>query len=71
MSRTTVDDCMEKCDNRFNLTYFVAKRARDIQRRGNPYIEEFDDKAIVVALREIAEEANVVPPLVPLVSVTR
>ena len=63
MSRTTVDDCVGKCDNRFNLTYFIALRAREIQRRGNALVEERNDKAIVVALREVANDVAIVPPL--------
>ena len=63
MSRTTVDDCVGKCDNRFSLTYFIALRAREIQRRGNALVEERNDKAIVVALREVVNDAVIVPPL--------
>ncbi len=63
MSRTTVDDCMEKCDNRFNLSYRVALRAREIQRRGDPRVDMRDDKTIVAALREVSEGVSAVPPL--------
>ena len=63
MARTTVEDCMQQCDNRFNLAYFLSLRARDIQRKGDQLVDIRDDKALVVALREIKNGLTKVPPL--------
>ena len=53
MARVTVEDCLEKVDNRFALTILAAERARQIAR-GAPALVECDNKAAVTALREIA-----------------
>lgn len=63
MARTTVEDCMQQCDNRFNLAYHVSLRARDIQRKGDQRVDMRDDKALVVALREIKDGLTNVPAL--------
>ncbi|MGI9338443.1 MAG: DNA-directed RNA polymerase subunit omega [Gammaproteobacteria bacterium] len=63
MARTTVEDCMQQCDNRFNLAYHLSLRARDIQRKGDQLVDIRDDKALVVALREIKDGLHKVPPL--------
>lgn len=63
MARTTVEDCMQQCDNRFNLAYHLSLRAREIERKGDQHVEMRDDKAIVVALREIKDGLTKVPPL--------
>ena len=56
MARVTVEDCIEKIPNRFDLVLAAAQRARDIST-GNPLtIDRDNDKNPVVALREIAEE---------------
>ena len=57
MARVTVEDCVEKVPNRFQLVLLAAHRARLI-RQGSPLqIERDRDKDPVVALREIAEDA--------------
>ncbi len=57
MARVTVQDCVDKVDNRFELVLLSSHRARQISS-GSPIIVERDnDKNPVVALREIADEA--------------
>ena len=56
MARVTVEDCIEKIPNRFDLVLAAAQRARDVSS-GNPLtIDRDNDKNPVVALREIADE---------------
>ena len=56
MARVTVQDCLEKVDNRFSLVLVASKRARQIATGGkDPYVEWENDKRTVVALRGIAE----------------
>ena len=56
MARVTVEDCIDKIPNRFDLVLGAAQRARNIST-GNPLtIDRDNDKNPVVALREIAEE---------------
>ena len=54
MARITVEDCLEKVDNRFHLVRVASKRARQIMNGKEPTLEWDNDKATVVALREIA-----------------
>ncbi len=56
MARVTVEDCVTKIPNRFDLVMTAAQRARDIAAGGALTIERDNDKNPVVALREIAEE---------------
>lgn len=56
MARVTVEDCVLKIPNRFDLVMLAAQRARDISSGGQITIERDRDKNPVVALREIAEE---------------
>ena len=55
MARITVEDCLEKIDNRFELVLTATKRARQISHGAEPLVEEENDKPTVLALREIAE----------------
>ena len=56
MARITVEDCLQQVDNRFELVMLASRRAHDIATRGvEPTVEWGNDKATVVALREIAE----------------
>jgi len=56
MARVTVEDCLEHVDNRFELVMLASRRARSLRRFGNdPLVPEENDKATVIALREIAE----------------
>ena len=54
MARITVEDCLEKVNNRFHLVRVASKRARQIMNGKEPTLEWDNDKATVVALREIA-----------------
>ncbi len=55
MARITVEDCLDKLPNRFELTLLAAKRARQLVMSGEePLVPWENDKSTVVALREIA-----------------
>ena len=56
MARVTVEDCIEKIPNRFELVLTAAQRARAIQKGELLTIDRDNDKNPVVALREIADE---------------
>ena len=55
-ARVTVEDCVVKIPNRFNLVLLAAQRAREITSGAPLSVDRDDDKNPVVALREIAEE---------------
>ncbi len=56
MARITVEDCLDKVKNRFELVMVASKRARELATQGaEPYVEWENDKPTVVALREIEE----------------
>lgn len=55
MARVTVDDCLKRIPNRFEMTLAAAYRARQISTGATPRVEQGRDKPAVVALREIAE----------------
>ena len=55
MARVTVEDCVDKIPNRFELVMFAAQRVRDIVGGSSITLERDNDKNPVVALREIAE----------------
>ena len=56
MARVTVEDCIDKLDNRFELVMIAARRARMLSSGAELTVERDNDKNCVVALREIAEE---------------
>ena len=56
MARVTVEDCVMKIPNRFELVLLAGQRARDISSGSRLTVEKDNDKNPVVALREIAEE---------------
>ena len=56
MARVTVEDCVDKVPNRFDLVLLAAQRAREISGGAELTIERDRDKNPVVALREIAEQ---------------
>ena len=60
MARITVEDCLDKVDNRFDLVLVASKRARQIASGKEPLVPVENDKATVIALREIA--AGLVTP---------
>jgi len=54
MARLTVEDCLDKIGNRYDLVLLASKRARQIGMGSEPLVSEEGDKPTVVALREIA-----------------
>jgi DNA-directed RNA polymerase subunit omega len=55
MARITVEDCLEKVDNLFDLVLVAAKRARRVANGAEPFVPWENDKPTVIALREVAE----------------
>lgn len=55
MARITVEDCLDRIPNRFQLVLVAAKRARQIAMGSASTVDEENDKPTVLALREIAE----------------
>lgn len=53
MARITVEDCLNKIPNRFELVLLASRRARQLFKGAKPLIES-DNREVVVALREIA-----------------
>lgn len=56
MARVTVEDCIEKVSNRFDLVLLAAHRARGMSAGAELTVDRDNDKNPVVALREIADE---------------
>ena len=56
MARVTIEDCVDKVPNRFDLILFAAQRARQVSAGADLTIDRDRDKNPVVALREIAEQ---------------
>ncbi len=56
MARVTVEDCVERIPNRFQLVLLAAQRARNLSRGEELTIDRDNDKNPVVALREIADQ---------------
>ena len=56
MARVTVEDCIEKVPNRFNLVLLAAHRARAISAGAQILVDRDNDKNPVVSLREIADD---------------
>jgi len=54
MARITVEDCLEKTANRFELVMLAAKRTRQLLKGAKPLVAS-DNREVVIALREIAE----------------
>lgn len=55
MARVTVEDCIDKVDNRFDLVLLASHRARAVSSGAQIYVPRDNDKNPVVALREIAD----------------
>ena len=55
MARVTVEDCIRKVSNRFDLVVFAVQRGRELSAGDEPTIDRDNDKNTVVSLREIAE----------------
>lgn len=58
MARVTVEDCVDKVPNRFELVMLAAHRAREVASGAAITVDRDNDKNPVVALREIAEETQ-------------
>ncbi|MBB2201228.1 DNA-directed RNA polymerase subunit omega [Gluconacetobacter tumulisoli] len=56
MARVTVEDCVERVPNRFELVLLAAQRARNLSRGEELTVDRDNDKNPVVALREIADQ---------------
>ena len=54
MARLTIEDCLNRVDNRYDLVLLASRRARQLIMGAEPLIEEDNDKPTVIALREIA-----------------
>lgn len=54
MARITVEDCLARIPNRFELVVVAARRAKDLLQGARPLVKS-DNKEVVTALREIAE----------------
>jgi len=61
MARITVEDCLEKVDNRFELVLVGAKRAKQLLKGARPLVVS-ENKEVVTALREIAEGKVLIEP---------
>ncbi len=55
MARVTVEDCLEKVNNRFALVLLVSKRAKQILKGSEPVVSRKENKYVVTALREVAD----------------
>jgi len=73
MARITVDDCLKRITNRFQLTLAATYRARQLSSGASPLVEPNRDKVTVIALREISVgkigvevlRRNQTPPAIP------
>lgn len=54
MARVTVEDCLKKVKNRFELSVLVSKRVKRLQRGDKPLLDTVKNKNVVNALREVA-----------------
>ena len=63
MARVTVEDCVDKVPNRFDLVMLAAHRAREISSGSPVTVDRDNDKNPVVSLREIADETQLVDHL--------
>ncbi|PTN11380.1 DNA-directed RNA polymerase subunit omega [Nitrosomonas aestuarii] len=55
MARITVDDCLARIPNRFDMTLVATTRARQLAMGASPMIESARDKPTVIALRELSQ----------------
>ena len=58
MARVTIEDCINKVPNRFELVILATQRARELSRGSPPMVKPENDKNAVVALRELAERSE-------------
>ncbi len=55
MARVTVEDCLERVENRFALVILASKRTKELKRGAPLTVKERDNREVVMALREIAK----------------
>ena len=55
MARITVEDCLSKVDNQYDLVLFAKERASQLNAGGKPLVPENNDKNTVISLREMGE----------------
>ncbi len=70
MARVTVEDCIDKVDNRFELVLLAGHRARQISQGASITVPRDNDKNPVVALRELAEDMVVPDELLETIITT-
>jgi len=63
MARVTIEDCLERVDNRFMLVNMVARRVRQIREGSEYLVNAPKNEDVVVSLREIAAGKVVAKPL--------
>jgi DNA-directed RNA polymerase subunit omega len=63
MARVTVEDCVQRIPNRFELVMMAAQRSRELSVGGELTVDRDNDKNPVVALREIADQTVPIPEL--------
>ena len=54
MARVTVEDCLERVENRFALVILASKRTKELKRGAPVMVHDRDNREVVMALREIA-----------------
>ena len=62
MARVTVEDCLERINNRFALVLVAAKRCRQLKDGAEPKVKHLKNKEAVTALREIAADKIIYEP---------
>ena len=55
MARVTVEDCLQKVENRFALVVLASRRTKQMLKGSKPLIEKPRNKEVITSLREIAE----------------
>jgi DNA-directed RNA polymerase subunit omega len=68
MARVTVEDCLERVENRFALVVLAAKRTKELKRGAPLTVRDRDNREVVMSLREIAagKVSGVLPAAVDL-----
>ena len=61
MARITIEDCLDKEENRFVLVHMAAQRVRQLVKGSTPFVDSPENGDVVVALREIAAGKILVP----------
>lgn len=54
MARVTVEDCLDKVENRFLLVMLASKRVKQLYKGAKPLVEQRNNRLVVTSLREIA-----------------